>query len=152
MDKLRTGVRTPFFCTDITFYLDLLSGSFSPIEDIPVVFTETEEEVYIKSGFLASNAGDYAGFIYVVTWNEYQIHRTQNNRALVTNAQVLALCNAMAVFLESGKWTATPLVKVFGLEIPVYMPHKLMIGQDPFPFPDPPTESYIEFINIGTIR
>jgi len=151
MDKLRTGARTPFFCTDITYYHNLAVSSFSPIEDIPDVFTDTEEDVYIKSGFLAANATDTAGVIYVITWNEYQIQRAQNNRTLVTNEQVLALCNGMQIYLAAGDWTMTPLVKVFGLEDeePVFLP-KVGIGGPEWPgWPD---VGVVEYINIGTIR
>jgi hypothetical protein len=153
MDTLITAARTPFFCTDITYYHDLLLSDFSPIEDIPDVFTDTEEEVYIKNGFLASNASDTAGIIYVITWEEFQIHRTQSNRLLVTNLQVLDLCAGIAIYLTSGAWTMTPLVKVFMIEgeEPVFLP-KVGIGPDWPEWPDWVGTVPIEYINIGTIR
>jgi hypothetical protein len=146
MDKLRTGARTPFFCTDITFYVDLTASAFSPIEDVPVAFTDSEEEVYIKSGFLACNATDTAGLLYVITWNEYQVWRTQSNRALVTNEQVLAMCNSIPLYLPSGEWTGTPLVKIFdAIEEPEFLPRVGIPGGWPVIFP-------IVYVNIGTIR
>jgi len=131
MQTLRTGARTPFFATDITYYHNLTVGDFSPIENQPAAFTDSEEEVYIKSGFLVKNATDTAGLVYVVTWNEFQIHRQQSNRNLVTNLQVLALCAPVVIYLTSGDWTETPIVKVFSTK-----------GQ----------VSTVSMINVGTIR
>jgi hypothetical protein len=132
MNRLRTGARTPFFCTDITHYVVLGVSDFSPIEDAPAAFIATQEEVYIKSGFLAKNASDDAGYIYCITWEEFETQRTQSNRALLTNAQILALCTPMRVYLPSGGWCETPLVKVYST-YDQYM-----------------TE--ISHVNIGTIR
>ena len=132
MNALRTGARTPFLCTDITHYVVLGVSDFSPIEDAPAVFTDTQEELYIKNGFLASNASDDAGYIYCITWNEFQIHRTQSNNSLLTNLQVLALCTPVAIYIASGQWCETPLVKVYST-YDQYM-----------------TE--ISHINVGTIR
>jgi len=130
MQTLRTGARTPFFATDITYYHNL-AGDFSPIENAPIAFTDTQEEVYIKSGFFVKNATDNTGFVNVVTWNEFQIHRQQSNRDLVTNIQVLALCTPVPIYLISGDWTETPIVKVFSTT-----------GQ----------VSTVTMINVGTIR
>jgi hypothetical protein len=89
------------------------TGDFSPIEDSPVVFTATQEELYIKNGFLINNASDTAGYAYCITWEEFQIHRQQSNHALVTNLQVLALCTPIQIYLTSGEWIDTPIVKVY---------------------------------------
>jgi hypothetical protein len=143
MNTLRTSVRTPFLCTDITYYYPLFFEDFSPIDDLPVPFTDSEEEVYIKNGFLASNASDTAGLLYVVTWDEYQTYRTQTNRSLVTNVQALAMCAGIPVYLTSGEWIETPIVKIFGQWLERAMPR--IPG-----FPDYPVN--IEYVNIGTIR
>ena len=129
MSTLRTGARTPFFATDITYYFTLGTGNFSPIEDAPVVFTASEEEVYIKNGFLAANATDTAGILYCITWNEFQIHRQLN----LTNAQILALCTPVAIYLGAGDWTMTPIVKAYSTGDQNYT-------------------SAPAYINIGTIR
>ncbi len=113
MDQLRTGARMPFLGTDITHYVDLAASDFSPIENQPAALTDTQEDVYIKNGFIAENATDTAGLLYVVTWNEFQIHRQRSNRALVTNTQVLALCTPIQVYVASGSYCMTPLVKVY---------------------------------------
>jgi len=133
MAKLRTNVRTPFFVTNITYYFTLGTGNFSPIDDVPDTFTDSEEEVYIKSGFLAKNATDDSGYLWCVTWEEYQIHRTQQNIDLVTNVQVLALCTPIQIYLSSGEWTGTPIVKVYSTG-------------------DKDYTSELAYINIGTIR
>jgi hypothetical protein len=133
MDTLRTHARTPFFVTNITYYFTLGTGNFSPIDDVPVAFTDTQEEVYIKSGFLAKDATDDSGYLWCVTWDEYQTHRTQENIGLVTNAQVLALCTPIQIYLKPGEWTGTPIVKVFSTG-------------------DKDYTSQLAYINIGTIR
>jgi hypothetical protein len=132
VQNLRTGARLPFFCTDITYYRVLGLGDFSPIEDVPDTFSASEDDLYIKSGFLVSNASDTAGCIYCVTWEEFQMHRSRSNRDLVTNLAVLALCTPISVYVASGKWLETPVVKVFST-YDKYM-----------------TE--ISHINVGTIR
>ena len=133
MNTLRTGARTPFFATDIPTYYDLTADDFSPIEDLPGVPTLAELsacEVYIKSGFLVANATDDAGIVYVITWNEFQVHK----RHRYTDAQTLALCAPIQIYLASGDWTMTPVVKVFQTT-----------EQAEYP-------STIDYINIGTIR
>lgn len=115
MQTLRTGARTPFFTPDIVDYHNMATH-FSPIDDLPAVPTLAEQsacEVFIKSGFLAMNATDNSGILYVVTWNEFQIHRTRANRALVTDVTVLGLCTPVRIYLASGDWTMTPIVKAF---------------------------------------
>ena len=133
MSKLRTGARTPFLGTDIVDYHDMATD-FSPIDDLPAIPTLAEQsayEVFMKSGFLAQNASDTAGLLSVVTWNEFQIHRTRANRLLVTDATVLALCTPVSIYLASGDWTMTPIVKAFATT-----------GQ----------VTTVTFINVGTIR
>ena len=134
MSTLRTGARTPFFATDITYYFDLTGGDFSPINNAPIAFTDTQEDVYIKNGFVVANATDDAGLVYCITWEQYQTVRQQSNRSLVTNIQVIALCVPVAIYLASGDWTMTPVVKVFQTT-----------EQAEYP-------STIDYINIGTIR
>ena len=133
MDTLRTGARTPFFATDITHYHDLTAGDFDPIGDTPDTLSDTQEDVFIHNGFLVKNATDDAGLVYVVTWNEFEVHRTQSNMSLVTYFQVLALCTPIAVYLPSGGWCETPVVKVYATSDQTY-------------------PSTVEIINIGTIR
>jgi len=132
MDKLITGARTPFFCTDITHYVVLGISDFSPIENVPNALTDTQEEVYIKNGFLACNASDTSGYIYCITWNEFKIHQQQSNKTLLTNANILALCTPVQIYLTSGEWCATPLVKVYST-YDKYM-------------------TQVSHVNIGTIR
>jgi hypothetical protein len=112
MATLRTGARTPFYATNCTYYFVLGTGNFSPIDDVPDVLIDTEEDVYIKNGFLASNATDDSGYLWVVTWDEFQTHR-QSNRSLVSNAQALALCTPIRIYIPSGSFTPTPIVKVY---------------------------------------
>jgi hypothetical protein len=133
MQTLRTGARTPFFATDITHYVSIATADFSPIEDQPAALTATQEELYTKSGFIVSNATDNSGVVYVITWNEFQIHRTQSNRALVTDLQVLALCTPIRIYLASGDWTMTPIVKVYADN-------------------NQTTPSTVVTINVGTVR
>ena len=135
MQTLRTGARTPFFATDIVDYHNMATH-YSPIDDLPAIPTLAElsaYEVFLKSGFLAANATDTAGLIYVVTWNEFQTHRQQSNINLVTDVQVLALCAPVAIYLASGDWTMTPIVKIFATDNQTY-----------------PT--VVTYVNIGTIR
>jgi hypothetical protein len=113
MQTLQSGVRTPFLATDCTHYFTLGTGNFSPIDDTPDVLTATQEDVFIKNGFLVSNATDTAGYAWCVTWEEYQMHRLRSNKALVTNAQILALCTPIRIYLTSGGFTMTPVVKVY---------------------------------------
>jgi hypothetical protein len=133
MSKLRTGARTPFFASDIILYQNLALSNVSPIENQPAVYSDSEEDMFIKNGFLIANATDTAGLAYVVTWEQFQIVRTRQNRALVTNAQVLALCVPIAVYLASGDWCMTPIVKVFATTNQTY----------------PTTVAYV---NVGTVR
>lgn len=133
MSKLRTGARTPFFASDITHYHALATTDFSPIEDAGGTFSATQTEVFTKNGFLVFNATDTAGLIYVITWEEFQTHRQQSNRLLVTDTAVLALCTPVGVYVASGDAMGTPVVKVFAGD----------------------TEgaaSAVTHINIGTIR
>ena len=113
MQTLQSGVRAPFFATDCTHYFTLGTGNFDPINDLPNALTATQEDVYIKNGFLASNATDTAGYIWCVTWNEYQMHRLRSNKTLLTNVQILALCTPMQIYLTSGGFTMTPIVMVY---------------------------------------
>jgi hypothetical protein len=133
MSTLITGARTPFFVTDITYYFTLGTGDFSPIEDVPVALTATEEDLYIKNGFVVSNATDTAGYAWCITWDEFQIHRQASNRDLVTNLQVLALCAPVRIYLTAGAWTMTPIVKVYSTGDKSYT-------------------SEPAYINVGTIR
>lgn len=131
MQTLRTGARTPFFATDITYYHSL-AGDFSPIENAPAAFTDSAEELYIKNGFVICNATDTAALAYVITWEEFQYHRSRSNKTLVSNATVLGLCTPVAVYLPSGGWCMTPVVKVFDTA-----------GDN---------ASVVTHINVGTIR
>jgi hypothetical protein len=113
MSTLRTGARTPFFASDITHYHNLSTTTFSPLEDLGGTFSATQEDEYIKNGFLIMNATDTAGLISVITWEEFDRHRSRSNKALVTNAAVLALCTAVTVYVPSGGFIYTPIVKAF---------------------------------------
>ena len=144
---LRTGARVPFLATDCTYYFMLGAGNFSPIDDVPDVMTATQEDVYIKNGFLISNATDTAGFVWVVTWEEYQAQRQRANRTLVTNAQVLALCNAVEVYLESGGFIDTPIVMVYSEAEEISYKAARLIIDDPYL-----GSVEIEYINVWTIR
>ena len=133
MNTQRTGARTPFFCDDITHYVSVAAADFSPIEDQPAAFTATQEDIYIKNGFLAMNATATAGLLYCITWQEFQLHRLRSNRDLVTNTQVLALCTPVAIYVSECNWTMTPIVKIFAGTNQTY-----------------PTT--VVTVNIGTIR
>jgi len=133
MSTLRTGARTPFFADDITYYHNLATTNFSPIEDNPAVFTATQTDWYAKNGFLAMNATDNAGLLYVVTWNAFQVARLQANRTLVTDATVLGLLVPIPIYLASGDWVMTPIVKAYGTGVQEYI-------------------STVTYINIGIIR
>ena len=136
MTTLRTGARTPFFASDITDYHDLTSGDFSPIEDMSATPTLAELsacDVFIKNGFLVQNASSAGGLISVITWTEFQIHRSQSNKSLVDDEAVLALCTPVSVYTASGDFVLTPVVKVFATD-------------------DQTSPSVIETIGIGTIR
>jgi len=132
MSTLRTGARTPFFATNITNYHSLASD-FSPIDNSPAVYSDSEEDVYIKNGFLIKNATDTAGLLYVVTWETFEAAWSGVNQALVTRATVLATINPVDVYLASGQWLECPVVKVF--------------ATDDQSFP-----SVVTHINVGTIR
>ena len=130
MSTLRTGARTPFFATDVVDYHNLATH-YSPVDDLPAIPTAAEEsayEVFMKSGFLAQNATDTAGLIYVITWNEFESHRLKR----LTDAQILALSDYVGIYLASGDWTMTPIVKIYAT------------GDEP--------ASVVTFVNIGTIR
>ena len=133
MATLRTGARVPFFSSDITHYHALATTDFSPIEDAGGTFSATETDVFIKNGFVVFNATDTAGLVYVITWEEFQTHRQQSNRSLVTDATVLGLCTLVAVYVPSGGAVFTPVVKVFAGDDGSYA-------------------SAVTHINIGTIR
>lgn len=133
MSKLRTGARTPFFATSITNYHHLTTGNFSPIDNAPAVYSDSEEDMYIHNGFLIKNATDTAGLAYCVTWEQFQAARLRANRALVTNATVLAAINPVACYLTSGQWLECPVVKVFATTSQTF-----------------PTT--ITYINVGTVR
>lgn len=113
MTTLRTGARVPFFSSDITHYHDLSTTDFSPIEDTGGTFSATQTDVFIKNGFIVFNATDTAGLVYVITWEEFQTHRQQSNKSLVSDTAVLALCTPVAVFVPGGGAVFTPVVKVF---------------------------------------
>lgn len=133
MSTLRTGARTPFLASDITHYHDLTATNFSPIDDEGGTFSASETDVFIKNGFIVFNATDDGGLIYVVTWEEFQAHRQQNNRLLVDDSAVLALCTPVAVYAPSGQAVLTPVVKAFADSDQTYT-------------------STVTTINIGTIR
>ena len=133
MTTLRTGARVPFFSSDITHYHALATTDFSPIEDAGGTFSATQTDVFIKNGFIVFNATDTAGLVYVVTWEEFQTHRQQSNKSLVTDTAVLALCTPVAVYVPSGSAAFTPVVKVFADNDGTYT-------------------STVTHINIGTIR
>lgn len=113
MSTLRTGARTPFFASDITHYHNLSAANFSPLEDTGDTFSASEEDLFIKNGFLLMNATDNAGLVKIITWEEFQAKKADSNKSLVTNAAVLALCTGVTVYVPSGGWVYTPIVKAF---------------------------------------
>jgi hypothetical protein len=132
MSTLRTGARTPFFATNISNYHSL-AAIFSPIDNSPAAYSDSEEEVYIKNGFLIKNATANAGLAYVVTWETFEAAWSRVNHHLVTKATVLATINPVAVYLTSGQWLECPVVKVHAT------------SDQAFP-------TTITYINVGTIR
>jgi hypothetical protein len=133
MTTLRTGARVPFFSSDITHYHALATTDFSPIEDAGGTFSATQTDVFIKNGFIVFNATDTAGLVYVITWEEFQTHRQESNKSLVSDSAVLALCTPVAVYIPSGGAVFTPVVKVFAGDTQG-------------------AASTVTHINIGTIR
>jgi len=121
--KNRTGANLPLWVEDITYYFDLTTDDFSPLEDAPEAFTDSREELYIKNGFAVCNATEDAGVVLVITLWQYQ----HNHYDLATLVPV-------PVFLMPGDWVMTPVVKVFQSE-----------GQDL-------VYALVETINVGIIR
>lgn len=117
---LRTGARYPLWFEDIPDYVDISAADFSPIED--GALEDTEIEVYTKSGFGVKNATEDAGYIYAVTWHQYEANRRD-----------LTGIVPRQIYLLGGDWALTPLVKVFAGDDDEYA-------------------STVTTINVGTIR
>jgi hypothetical protein len=111
-----TGRQIPFWFEDILDYASIATTDFDPIATYVGGSKATSDlsklNKYIKGGFGVKNATDNSGYIYAVTWAQFQDY-ISTNRGVVPANYTLAGIVPRQIFLASGEWCLTPIVKVF---------------------------------------
>lgn len=113
---LRGGAATPFFVEDIIAYQSIATTDYSPIATYQAsAKAQTDAQTLwkqIKNGFLVKNATDSAGYIYAITWSQFETYRRQH-KGTTEASWSLAGFTPQRIDLGAGEWVATPLVKVY---------------------------------------
>ena len=115
MLTLRGGGRFPFWFEDITDYVSIAAANFHPIgvyQATPTSATLSHMYTHVKNGFGVKNATDNNGYIYAVTWSQFQDY-IKANRRLAETAWDIGSIIPRQIHLAAGEWCVTPIVKVY---------------------------------------
>jgi hypothetical protein len=112
----RQGASIPFWFEDILNYVSIATANFDPIATYQAsakttLLLSTMNE-YVANGFGVKNATDNSGYIYAVTWSQYDNYL--RTHASITPATIdLSAIVPRQIHLIGGEWCVTPIVKVF---------------------------------------
>ena len=113
---LRGGAATPFFVEDIIAYQSVATTDYSPIATYQAsAKAQTDKQTLdkqIKNGFLVKNATDSAGYLYVITWSQFENYRRQH-KGTTAASWSLSGFTPQRIDLGANEWCATPVVKVY---------------------------------------
>lgn len=111
-----TGRQIPFWFEDILNYASIATTDFDPIATYQAGSMASADlsklNMYVKGGFGVKNATDNSGYIYAVTWAQFQTYLNQN-KGVLPASWTLAGIVPRQIFLAAGEWCVTPIVKVF---------------------------------------
>jgi hypothetical protein len=114
MLTLRGGGRFPFWFEDIE-YSSIATTNFDPIaiyQASPTSAILSLMTALWENGFGVKNATDSSGYIYAVTWSQFETYIKENRGVLPAN-WTLAGITPRRIDLLAGEWAVTPIVKVF---------------------------------------
>jgi len=128
------GGEYPLWFNNITDYASIAVADFSPVATYLAGAATSVRlsacNVYIKHGFAVKNATENAGYIWAITWTDYQGYLATNKE----NPLVITSITPRQIYLLAGEWCLTPVIKVFA-------------GND-----GSGHASTVATINVGTIR
>ena len=112
----RNGAEVPFWFDCITDYASIATSAFDPIATYQggaqTAALLSTMNMYVANGFGVKNATDNSGYIYAITWCQYNDYKIKNQA--ITPATInLAGITPRQIHLSAGEWCVTPIVKVF---------------------------------------
>lgn len=106
------GSSLPLWFDDITSFTSIATADYSPIATYLAGSMTTADASlmgkFIRNGFGVKNATDTAGYIYAITWRQYQDYLKTNKE----NPNVITGIVPRKIDLQAGEWCLTPLIKV----------------------------------------
>ena len=112
----RTGSSLSLWFEDILAYSSIATANVDPIAVYQAGSMATSDlslmNEYVAHGFGVKNATDTAGYIYAITFSQFESYLKQNRGILPVN-YVLTGIVPRQIHLAAGEWCVTPIVKVF---------------------------------------
>lgn len=112
---LRNGGASYVWFEDITDYVSIATANFHPLgvyQATPTAATLSHMYTHLKNGFGVKNATDNSGYIYAVTWSQYDAY-VKANRGIAETAWDIGNIVPRQIHLLAGEWCVTPIAKVY---------------------------------------
>jgi hypothetical protein len=112
----RTGSSLPLWFEDILAYSSIATANVDPIATYQASSMATSDlstmNEYVAHGFGVKNATDNSGYIYAITFSQFESYLKQN-RGILPASWSLSGIVPRQIHLAAGEWCVTPIVKVF---------------------------------------
>lgn len=112
----RNGSSLPLWMDDFLYYGSIATSNYDPIATYQAgAKTSVLNAVLweaIKGGFAVKNATADAGYIYAITWRQFEDYRLQNKQLTEATWDLSAIVPRQ-IYLLGGEFALTPIVKVF---------------------------------------
>lgn len=112
----RAGFGYPLWMEDFLAYQSIATTAYDPIATYQASAKATSDlatlNKHVKGGFSVKNATENSGYIYAVTWSQFEDYLSQNRKLTEANWDLSGIVPRQ-IFLLGGEWALTPIVKVF---------------------------------------
>ena len=113
---LSNGAALPLWVDDYLAYQSIATTAYDPIATYQAS-SKTQSDVdtlwtAIKSGFAVKNVTENSGYIYAITWRQFEDYK-KKHKTLTENTWDTSGIVPRQIHLLGGEWAVTPIVKVF---------------------------------------
>jgi hypothetical protein len=112
----RKGASIPFWFECITDYTSIATADFDPIatykNGAQTSALLSKMNSYVANGFGVKNATDNAGYIYAITYCQYDDYLFKNPNISPASIDLSGI-TPRQIDLAGHEWCVTPIVKVF---------------------------------------
>jgi hypothetical protein len=112
----RTGSSLPLWFEDILAYSSIATADVDPIATYQASAKATSDlstmNEYVAHGFGVKNATDSSGYIYAITFSQFESYLKQN-RGILPASWSLTGITPRQIDLAGHEWCVTPIIKVF---------------------------------------